>query len=101
MVNVLKFQKLLLIFFVLLSELELRIAVSLPGIEFIIGHVFSLPLWASVYLCLVVTCLERADLLALVCGVKLCVCYFPIGILCQVCYLMVSICDLCTLTLSE
>ena len=27
------------------------------------------PLCASVYLCLVVTCLERADLLALVCGV--------------------------------
>ena len=23
------------------------------------------------------TCLERADLLALVCGVKLCGCYFP------------------------
>ena len=27
------------------------------------------PLCASVYLCLVVTCWERADLLALVCGV--------------------------------
>ena len=31
--------------------------------------VFVMPLCASVYLCLVVTCLERADLLALVCGV--------------------------------
>ena len=33
------------------------------------GHVFVMPLCASVYLCLVVTCWERADLLALVCGV--------------------------------
>ena len=31
--------------------------------------VFVMPLFASVYLCLVVTCWERADLLALVCGV--------------------------------
>ena len=28
-----------------------------------------MPLYASVYMCLVVTCWERADLLALVCGV--------------------------------
>ena len=45
-----------------------------------------------------VTCWERADLLALVCGVLLCVCYFPIGILGQVWYLIVSIPDLCILT---
>ena len=31
--------------------------------------VFDLPLCASVYLCFVVTCWERAALLALVCGV--------------------------------
>ena len=31
--------------------------------------VFVMPLCASVYLCLVVTCWESADLLALVCGV--------------------------------
>ena len=31
--------------------------------------VFVMPLCVSVYLCLVVTCWERADLLALVCGV--------------------------------
>ena len=31
--------------------------------------VFAMPLCASVYLCLVVTCLERADFLALVCGI--------------------------------
>ena len=30
--------------------------------------VFAMPLCASVYMCLVVTCWERADLLALVCG---------------------------------
>ena len=29
----------------------------------------SMSLCASVYMCFVVTCLERADLLALVCGV--------------------------------
>ena len=31
--------------------------------------VFGMPLYASVYMCLVVTCWERAGLLALVCGV--------------------------------
>ena len=31
--------------------------------------VFAMPLSVSVYMCLVVTCWERADLLALVCGV--------------------------------
>ena len=34
--------------------------------------------FVSAHCCLVVTCWERADLLALVCGVKLCGCYFPI-----------------------
>ena len=33
--------------------------------------VFAMPLCASVYMCLVVTCREGADLLALVCGVLL------------------------------
>ena len=49
-------------------------------------------------MCFVVTCWERADLLALVCGVLLSVCHFPIGILGQVWYLIISIPDLCTLT---
>ena len=49
-------------------------------------------------MCLVVTCWERADLLALVCGVQLSVCNFPIGILGQVWFLIVSIPDLCALT---
>ena len=31
--------------------------------------VFDMPLCASVYMSLVVTCWERADLLALICGV--------------------------------
>ena len=58
-----------------------------------------MPLCASVNMCLVIACWERADLLALVCGVYLCVCHFPIGIvLDQVLYLIVSIPDLCTLT---
>ena len=39
-----------------------------------------------------------ADLLALVCGVLLRVCHFPIGILGQVWYLIVSIPGLCILT---
>ena len=33
--------------------------------------VFAMPLYVSVFMCLVVTCWERADLLALVCGVLL------------------------------
>ena len=49
-------------------------------------------------MCLVVTCWERTDLLDLVCGVLLWVCHFPIGILGQVWYLIVSIPDICTLT---
>ena len=58
----------------------------------------DLPLCASVYMCLVVTWWERADLLALVCGVYCVFVTFPIGILVQVWYLIVSIPDLCTLT---
>ena len=38
-----------------------------------VSHAF-----ASVHCCLVVTCWERADLLALVGGVLLYFCYFPI-----------------------
>ena len=33
--------------------------------------VFAMSLCTSVYMCFVVTCWERADLLALVCGVQL------------------------------
>ena len=65
---------------------------------FLFCLVFVMPLYVSVYMCFVVTCWERADLLALVCGVLLKVCYFPIGILGQVWYLIESIPDLCTLT---
>ena len=54
-------------------------------------------LCASVYMCFVVTCWERADLLALVCGVY-CEFVIPIGILGQVWYLIVSIPDLCALS---
>ena len=65
---------------------------------FLFCLVFAMSLCASVYMCFVVTCWERADLLALVCGVYCEFVTFPIGILGQVLYLIVSIPDLCTLT---
>ena len=60
--------------------------------------VFAMPSCLSVYVCLAVTCWERADLLVLLSGVLLRVCHFPIGILDQVWYLIVLIPDFCTLT---
>ena len=57
--------------------------------------VFVMLSCASVYCCLVVTCWERADLLALVCDVILRVCFFLIGILGQVLYFNVLIPDFC------
>ena len=66
--------------------------------DFFFCLVFAMPLYTSVNMCLVVTCWERADFLALVCGVLLYFCYFYIGILGQVWYLIVSIPDHCTLT---
>ena len=65
---------------------------------FLFCLVFAMSLCASVYMCFAVTCWERTDLLALVCGVLLWVCHSPIGILGQVWYLIVLIPDLCTLT---
>ena len=59
---------------------------------FLFCLVFAMSLCASVYMCFVVTCWEKAGLLALVCGV----CCL-IGILGQVWYLIVSIPDLCNL----
>ena len=53
--------------------------------------------FVSVHCCLVVTCWERADLLALLCDVN-CVVTFPCGIMGQVWYLIVSIPDLCRLS---
>ena len=47
--------------------------------------------FASVHCCLVVTCWERADLLALVCDVYCGFVTFPCGILGQVWYLIVLI----------
>ena len=63
--------------------------------------VLSCVCYVFVRICLyvfAVTCWERTDLLALVCGVLLRVCHSPIGILGQVWYLIVLIPDLCTLT---
>ena len=67
---------------------------------FLFCLVFAMSLCASVYMCFAVTCWERADLLALVCGVY---CEFvpAIGILGQVWYLIVLIPDLCTLAYFE
>ena len=45
---------------------------------------FAMPLCASVYMCLMVICWERADLLTLISGVQLIVCHFQIGMLGQV-----------------
>ena len=47
---------------------------TIPRVDLV---VIIMPLCASVNLCLVVTCWERADLLALVCDIKLCICHFP------------------------
>ena len=61
---------------------------------FCVCHTF-----ASIHCCLVATCLERADLLALVCDVKLCFfSLFHVVSLGQVWYLSVSIPDLCRLS---
>ena len=70
---------------------------------FLFCLVFAMSLYASVYICFVVTCWERVDLLALVCVVCLTVSlslshWYP-GL--GVWYLIVSIPDLCTLTYFE
>ena len=54
-------------------------------------------LCTSVYMCFVVTCWERADPLALVCGVCCEFVTFPL-VSWVVWYLIISIPDLCTLT---
>ena len=54
--------------------------------------------FAFFHCCLVVTCWERADLLALVGDVYCIFVRFPCGILCQVWYLIVSLPDLCHLS---
>ena len=54
--------------------------------------------FASVHCCLVVTCRERADLLALVCDVYCDFVTFPFGFLGQVWYLILSIPDPCCLS---
>ena len=56
---------------------------TVPGWYFFGGAFVLFLYWAchalaSAHCCPVVTCWERAELLALVCGVKLCGCYFSI-----------------------
>ena len=67
---------------------------------FLFCLVFAMSLCASVYMCFVVTCWDRADLLALVCGVCCKFVTFPL-VSWVVWYLIVSIPDLCTLTYFE
>ena len=43
--------------------------IVLRSFMFLFCLVFAMSLCASVYMCFVVTCWERADLLALICGV--------------------------------
>ena len=57
-----------------------------------------MPLCASVYMCLVVTCREKTDLLDLKFLSLTVSLSLPIGILGQVWYLIISIPDLYTLT---
>ena len=54
--------------------------------------------FASAHCCPVVTCLERADLLALLCGVNLCGCDFPIWYPGSRVVLVLSISGLCPLS---
>ena len=51
--------------------LEAHIAFSFVDLLCFFCFVFAMTLYASVYFCLVVTCWERAELLAFVCGVLL------------------------------
>ena len=61
-----------------------------------VSHAF-----ASVHCCLVITCWERADFLALV-GDVYCIFFtFPCGLLGQVWYLIVLFPDLCLLSYSD
>ena len=61
-----------------MADAKSNIFVNCPGefVTFFCGSflflfclLFAMSLYASVYMCFVVTCWERADLLALVCGV--------------------------------
>ena len=50
-------------------EMLLFIVCFIGALIFLLCLVFAMSLCASVYMCFVVTCWERADLLVLVCGV--------------------------------
>ena len=87
------------------SELRVRLARCKtrfsPPVKYYVFFclAFAMPLCASVYMCLVITCWERKGLTSWLSFVESnCECHFPFGILCQVWYLIVSIPDLCILT---
>ena len=52
-----------------INDLLDKVKSQVRSFMFFFCLVFAMPLYASVYTCLVVTCWEMADLLALVCGV--------------------------------
>ena len=51
------------------SSIDLNCLVFCGSFMFLFCLVFAMSLCASVYMCFVVTCWERADLLSIVCGV--------------------------------
>ena len=65
---------------------------------FLFCLVYAMSLCASVYMCFVVTCWERADLLALIFGAKCDFVTFPLVSWVRCGTYFVSIPDLCTLT---
>ena len=81
------------------AKYGLPVAVANDTLRIICVFVFCVyHAFASVLCSLVVTCWERADLLALVCDVYCIFVTFPCGILCQVWYLIESFPDLCRLS---
>ena len=80
-----------------------KFLLTVPGQYFFCGSFVFLVscvsnAFVSVHCCFVVTCRERADLLALVGDVYCIFVTFPCGILGQVWYLIVSFSDLCLLS---
>ena len=59
------------------SNVGFKKKLSLQSGSFLLSMLFVCHVFVSVYCCLVVTCCVRGDLLALVCDVLLCFCYFP------------------------
>ena len=74
------------------------LAVLLLWISYVFSVLCLMCICERLFVCALWSPAGKGLLLALVCGVQLWVCPFPIGILGQVWYLIVLIPDLCTLT---